>query len=424
MRRSLQLAAAVWLGAVASAVTASIPGDPSALFAEASAAFAEGDYASAAARFDAAKAAGMGGPAVDYNRGVSYYRSGAYEEAERIFREIAAAYPEMRGLAEYNLGLALHKQARLVEARAAFERARVADDPAVAALADAMLAQTAAPERVAPPDRASWMGLFDFAVGYDDNVALVEESSLPAGVSTSSPMVEAYGFVRGWLGEAQAIRLDASLYTVRYGRAEAFDQDGLHLGVAYLWEAGGWQLHIGPHYAYSVLAGDAFERRLGASMTARYPVGESATMSFRYLHDDVGDLAAQYQFVKGSRDRLSVAFEQRGRRGTLELGYVHERNDRLSASVSPERHEVFAGYEHALGADWSLGVAGLLRTSRYETLPVSRDEDLSQVSVTATRDFSSGWRLFGQYRVAENSSNEDAFSYDRNRFVLSLNRLF
>lgn len=425
MRRSFHIAVAVWIaGATSVSASTLAAGDPSALFAEASAAFAEGDYAAAAARFDAAKEAGMTGPAVDYNRGVSYYRLGQYAEAERIFRELAATYPEMRALAEYNLGLTLIRQSRLVEARQAFERARVGSDPAVAALAETMLERTAPAEPIRSAEKSPWIGLFDFALGYDDNVALVDESSLPAGLSTASPMLEAFGFVRGRLGKSKSVRVDASAYLMRYAEAASFDQDGVQIGIAYLFEAGGWQLDAGSHYAYSLLAGDGFEHRLGASMTARHPVGETAAMSLRYVRDQVNDLSPEYRYVKGSRDRVSVAFEQRRVRGILEFGYVHERNDRDGAGVSPERHELFAGYEHWLGADWSLGVAGSVRTSRYGRLPVPRDESLSQLSLTATRAFGAGWQLLGQYRVSENSSNEEAFEYDRNRFVLSLNRLF
>src|SRR5690606_30552397 len=96
-----------------------------------------------------------------------------------------------------------------VEARQAFERARAEGDAAVAALADAMLERTAPEEPIAPARKAAWIGLFDFALGYDDNVALVDESSLPAGLSTSSPMLEAFGFVRGRLGKSRAVRVDA-----------------------------------------------------------------------------------------------------------------------------------------------------------------------------------------------------------------------
>ncbi len=424
MRRRFRIAVAVWIAGTTGVAVGMPAADPSALFAEASAAFAEGDYAAAAARFDAAKEAGMTGPAVDYNRGVSYYRLGEFAEAERIFRELAAAYPEMRPLAEYNVGLTLIRQARPVEARQAFESARAGSDPAVAALADQMLERTAPAEPIVPAAKAAWIGLFDFALGYDDNVALVDESSLPAGLSTSSPMLEAFGFVRGRLGRARAVRVDASAYLMRYAEAESFDQDGVQIGIAYLFDAGGWQLDAGSHYAYSLLAGDGFEYRVGASMTARRPIGERAAMSLRYVRDNVGELSPEYRYVKGSRDRVSVALEQRRVRGTLELGYVHERNDREGANVSPERHELFAGYEYWLGAAWSLGVTGSLRTSRYGRLPVPRDESLSQLSLTASRAFRSGWQLLGQYRVSENSSSDETFEYDRNRFVVSLNRIF
>lgn len=425
MRRSLHIAAAVWLvAAFGVAGAAPSTGDPSALFAEASDAFAAGDYALAADYFEAAKAAGMTGPAVDYNRGVSYYRLGAYAEAAQVFEDLSAHYPEMQAIAEYNLGLALTSLGKVADARRAFERARAAEDQAIVALAEAMLERTGAPRGSESMDESRWLGLFDLAVGYDDNVALVDEASLPAGLSSSSPMVEAFGYFSGRVGAARAVRIDASAYSVRYARAKEFDQDGVQIGIAYLWQAGSWQFDAGSHYARSLLAGDWFERRLGASVTARYPLGESASMSFRYVHDDVGDLSSEYRFVKGSRNRLSVAFQQRGERGRLALGFARERNDRLSPTVSPQRHELFAGYEHSLSADWSVGVEGRFRASRYGRLAVPRDEELSQLSLTATRDFRSGWQLLGQYRVAENSSNEEAFVYDRNRLLLSMNRLF
>ena len=77
----------------------------------------------AAEAFEAARAAGMTGPAVEYNAGVSYYRSGNYSRAEDSFRDLARSYPQMTPLAEYNLGLALLKQERFDEARAALDKA-------------------------------------------------------------------------------------------------------------------------------------------------------------------------------------------------------------------------------------------------------------------------------------------------------------
>jgi len=420
VRPELAFVALMVFAASASVVAA--PDDPSAHFDAGSKAFSSGDYAAAAAAFEAARAAGMTGPAVEYNAGVSYYRLGDYSRAEESFRNLAQSYPQMSALAEYNLGLALAKQQRYDEARAAFERARAAGDPTIAALATEMLERTG--ESSEPLRGPEWTKVLDFAVGYDDNVWLLEEASLPAEVSTDSRLLEFFGLVSGRVGPRNAMRLDASAYVVRYADAPEFDQDAFRLGFAYLWQAGSWQLDAGSYYDYSALAGNGFERRIGARLTAQYPLSEKALMSFGYVHDDVGNVSSEFRFVDGTRDRISVGFEQRGQYGRLAVGYAHERNDRVGPHVSPDRHEIFAGYEHALTPDWSVEIEGLVRLSRYDRLADSRDEDLSQLKVSATREFVSGWQLLGEYRVAENSSDVDLFSYDRNRFVLSLNRLF
>src|SRR5690606_29139205 len=193
-------------------------------------------------------------------------------------------YPQMSALAEYNLGLALAKQKRFDEARAAFERARAAGDPTIAALATAMLDRTA--DSTEPLPGSEWIRLLDFAVGYDDNVALLEESSLPAELSTESRLLEAFGLVSGRVGPRNAMRVDASAYLVRYADAPDFDQDAFRLGFAYLWEPGSWRIEAGPYYDYGVLAGKGFERRIGATLRAQYPIGDAALMSFRYVHDD------------------------------------------------------------------------------------------------------------------------------------------
>lgn len=422
MNLCLQIAFAAALALAVSAAGRAAPNDPDTHFDAGSKAFSSGDFAAAAASFEAARAAGMTGPAVEYNAGVSYYRLGDYSRAEDSFRGLARTYPEMSPLAEYNLGLALLKQQRLDEARDAFVRARDGGDPTIAALAAEMLDRTAGSSESLPT--SEWIKLLDIAVGYDDNVALLEESSLPVGLSTESRLLEAFGLVSGRVGPRNAIRVDASAYVVRYADAPDFDQDAFRLGFAYLWQAGSWQIDAGSYYDYGVLAGKGFERRIGATLRAQYPIGEAALMSFRYVHDDVDNVSSDFAFVDGTRDRLSVGFEQRGQHGRLALGYVRERNDRAGASVSPNRHEIFAGYQHALNADWSVEIEGLLRMSRYDRLAEPRDEDLSQLRLSATRDLVSGWRLLGEYRIADNSSNADLFSYDRNRLVLSLNRLF
>ena len=81
--------------------------DASALFAAGERAFAAGDYAAALQSFEAARAAGSTGPSSFYNIGVCQYRLGDFEAAEATFATLAAEFPALRELAEYNRGLAL-----------------------------------------------------------------------------------------------------------------------------------------------------------------------------------------------------------------------------------------------------------------------------------------------------------------------------
>src|SRR5688572_18813688 len=61
-------------------------------------AFAAQDYAAALNAFEGAVAAGMSGPAVHFNIGVSAYKLSRWERAETAFREVART-PEMAALA-------------------------------------------------------------------------------------------------------------------------------------------------------------------------------------------------------------------------------------------------------------------------------------------------------------------------------------
>src|SRR5690606_18560838 len=109
-------------------------------------------------------------------------------------------------------------------------------------------------------------------------------------------------------GSSDAVRLDASAYMLRYSRASQFDQEGLRIKVEYLWDAGDWLIDAGPHYVHSMLDGTGFERRIGASMLARYLLADNASMSVGFSHDDIDDLSAMFRYVSGTRDRLSLGF--------------------------------------------------------------------------------------------------------------------
>jgi tetratricopeptide (TPR) repeat protein len=187
--------------------------DASVLFADGERAFAAGDYGEALRLFMAAREAGSTGPSSYYNIGVSQYLLRDYGAAEDTFTALAAEFPAMRELAEYNRGLALRADGNLDEARVAFARARTSDDEKIASLADAQLSELGAPLRA---DAGSWSAYISGGLGYDDNVALLDDLLLPT-TQASSPLAELLAVVR-----AAAPRCDGLLRSIpRRGRARS-----------------------------------------------------------------------------------------------------------------------------------------------------------------------------------------------------------
>jgi tetratricopeptide (TPR) repeat protein len=157
-------------------------------FAAGSAAFARQDNRLALTEFLAAIEAGSVGPAVHYNVAVCYFRLGEYDLAESAFRVLQRDFPQMRSLADYNIGLTLFRRDRWSAARDYFARAALAEDEQIAALANAMLVRLP----LAGPVQASgaWTRVIDIRFGDDDNVALIDPLSLPAEITTDSSFAE------------------------------------------------------------------------------------------------------------------------------------------------------------------------------------------------------------------------------------------
>src|SRR5690606_17464806 len=98
---------------------------------------------------------------------------------------LVAEYPEMLGLAQYNLGLVAQRQGDEDRARVHFEQALdTSGDDAVRELARFQLEDASAE---APPPQPSWTAIVDARLGYDDNVLLLaDEIQLPDGQSAES----------------------------------------------------------------------------------------------------------------------------------------------------------------------------------------------------------------------------------------------
>jgi hypothetical protein len=392
--------------------------DASTLFGDGERAFAAGEYREALRLFTAAREAGSTGPSSYYNIGVCQYRLRDYDAAEATFATLAAEFPAMRELAEYNRGLALRSGGNDGDARVAFERARASTDEKIVALANAQLAEIGAVRVVAEP---KWTGYFSGGVGHDDNVALLNELVF-TGTETASPLAEVLGVLTRDFG-SKPLRFDASGYAVHYPDVGDFDQTALRLSLGAEQRLGRWTLLVGPTLGHSTLNGDGYEDLIGADLRLRRGFGEGFVFETRAVYDDTNAGDSRFAYLDGSHQWVRLSVQHTGT-GRVRVGYDVEREDRADPGVSPSRERFAVVYQRRLSATWSADVAAAHRTSRYDEASVPREERLVNLTLAARRTLGRNWIMGLEYQSFDNDSTVEDFSYDGQRFVLGLSRTF
>jgi tetratricopeptide (TPR) repeat protein len=392
--------------------------DASTLFAEGERAFSAGEFREALRLFEAAREAGSTGPSSYYNIGVSQYRLGDFAAAEATFAALAAEFPAMRELAEYNRGLALRASGNVDAARIAFSRAQSSSDDKIAALANAQLAEIGGVRAAREP---SWSGYFAGGLGYDDNVALFDEQLLPSA-DASSPLAEVYGLLSRDFG-SRPLWLDFTGYAVGYSDVPEFDQTVLRLSLTALKRLGSWTLLVGPTLGRSTFDGEGFEELVGADVRLRRSFRDSLVFEARALYDDSSAGAPRFAYLEGSRRQVRLSLEHTGLARIRGL-YQVERDDRADPGVSPSRERWSLLYLRPLSAAWSVDARLSYRTSRFRAASVPRRERLQEVSLAARREIARNWEVGAEYQWFDNDSTNASYTYDGQRLILGLSKSF
>ncbi len=389
----------------------------------ASAAFEREDYALALTEFRAAIAAGSAGPAAHYNAAVCEYRLGNFAAAAASFRELGLEFPEMRDLADYNLGLSQYRLDEPALARESFLSAADSTDPQIATLAGAMLARLPEDPQI-EADEPRWFGVIDFGLGHDDNVALIDPLVLPAGESGESPFAEFSLYGAGPITASGAWQLSTNLYLIDFEDAPVYDQRIFQLGAAYESAVGDWFVSAGPRIARSDIGGDGFERSAGAAASAARPIASATRIAFVLSYDSADELDDRFAYIAGNRRSLGLRLDRALSRARLILEYHASSDDRAGAGVSSERDLYRLTWRQPWGPSWTGNLHLEKRATDYDHLVPARQEDRIQAGVRAVRRVGDDWQLGVDYRFADNDSSDATFSYERHRIAVGGSRIF
>jgi tetratricopeptide repeat protein len=385
-------------------------------------AFQKGDYQSALRYFETTRQGGRDGPAVHYNIAVCNFKLGRYESSAAGFQLIADRFPKMRGLAEYNLGLVAQRNEKSGSAVDHFLNAyRLSpDDPKLRILASNRLRELEPDLRTA----SVWTGALGMRAGFDDNVALRDETGLPSTLSTESPVADLFASIKGPYNGKSAFRVEGSLYVIKNFDAGEFDQSEIYGGVMYDWTPGEWRLQVGLHGSAGTLGGDSFDRKAGGDVQAIRYLDKNSELGLSYVYDDVQETATLFAGIAGSRQQLQARYRWYTGARRFTLRYRQEENSRQDSEVSPKRKSLSAGYGYQPDTGWGYEGSLSYRTSRFDEMAVPRDEDLLTVSVAVTRSFAQDWLLLIDYEYSNNDSSDAVFSYDRNVITVGAIKIF
>ena len=383
--------------------------------------FGAGNYADALAHFENARDAGLDGPAVHYNVAVCHFKLEQFDEAGETFRLIADRYPNMEGLAEYNLGLVANRQGRRDDAALHFLAAyKASEDEKIQILASERIRELDPEVRTT----SRWSTAFGFRAGNDDNVALRDEAGVPVGTTTESPMVDAFASVIGPRSGRDGLRFRGSAYLIRYADADEFDQSEVMAGGFYEWRRRDWRAELGVHATNGTLGGDTFDRKFGADARVVRYFDDNNVLDLRYTYDDVTEGEDIFAGITGTRQRVDARYRWYRQAHRVQFRYVYETNDRLDPSVSPERQALVVDYAYRplQGLGYEAGIE--LRDSAYDDIETPRDEDLVGIFGTLSYAFSNDWSVLLDFRHSDNDSTDPLFSYDRLQFSLGAMKVF
>jgi len=395
--------------------------------------FKSAHYEQALEHFVAARKAGLNIPTLHYNLGATHYKLGQYRLAGVAFSAIDND-ATWGALAQYNLGLIANKMDQPDQAQRRFRNAKQqATTDKLKQLADAKL--------TSPDSNASapkWTNHFSLGSGYDDNVFLADDQTLANASDESDSFLEVAAFANRYLSGnfADGWRLDLGGYYRGHNDLNDYDFGAGSVAAMYNRLLGPWHVQAGLRGDVQLAGSDHYTS--GATFRTR-AYRRFGSVGLRLTNDfGVIEGASSYDYLSGTRNRLTAEFIRRVNKARWRLGYLFEINDRDDLvltneffSYSPTRHGVFGAVEIPLSERWAAEVRADFRTSDYDdqNVEIELDDSVTQMARDADRISTTlrlayrvhrNWQLFVEYQYNDSDSDFDRYSYNSSRYQIGI----
>lgn len=394
-------------------------------------AFRAGDYEQALAHFRRAREAGDFRPVLTYNLAVTHYRLGRYDDSERLFRELVQE-ARWADLARYNLGLVALRKGEREQAIDLFRATeRQAADRRLRGLAARQLTALRVEPAVRPPEPTGRAVLLSMAAGWDSNVIAFPDELQREASEGEDGFIDllAYGQTYATGGRGDGVRIFGLGHTRRHFDLDFFDTSVLSAGAVREQPVGGWTIDYGGSLTYSDIDGDVLTTDVQLLVGATRSFGDSQVrFSYRPAYHDAG---SDFPELDGTSHRLESVFQHRSGPLRWTAGYrfeYHDRDDRETEfeffSHSPVRHRALLNLERKIGAA-TLAVGGSHQFSRYRDMNemIDLDGEFREDRRKSNRtdfwlrggyEFARQWQLTGEFRHVRQNDTFQFFEYDRN----------
>jgi hypothetical protein len=384
------------------------------LFDEGRQAFERKDYQAALASYEAAAAAGLSGTAVAFNIGVAAYRARQFARARQAFAD-AARDPSMTALAHYNLGLVAKAERDESTAADWFRRVQEeATDERLRGLARRQLGEAE------PADSRFWNVYLSAALGYDDNVTLVSDSSVLDVSGESDVFTEAQAGVSLLIDSPW--RFDAGFSHLDYIDQDSYDVVSMFGAARYVFDTQAWTHESGFQLSYARLDNASFQTRQSVSFQSTRDLDPHWRFRARYRFSLLEGIGSRYSGLDGKRHEALARLVYRGEGTRYSASYEYEINDQHEESLPTRRHQLRLRGAIDVNPLWSVELeAGVERQKGKDAFA---DETLTQVALNLARVLTSRWRLLCRSSYGDNDSDSSVLSYTASQFSIGVESTF